>query len=230
MVKMWTEGLSLRVQADGMRHIAGQAVTVAVAGAIEGAKEEMRRQASAYAGRFGKGRMGRVANAIRGEAFPKPPRFSLAAAGRIFAKGEQAERIFSAFATGTVVTPSHARALAIPLHGERDINGALLGPRSSFWGGRLQFIPSHERGGMTIGILAVERHGTRAGALRRMRNTKNRAPFSARLDQFWVPQFVLVRAARHPKTLSPEKTMAEWTAKVPGLIEQALRRLEGGQP
>lgn len=222
---MWTEGTSLRVQADGMRHTLGRAVTIAVAGAIEGAKEDMRRQASAYAGRFGKGRMGRVANAIRGEAYPKPPKFSLSAAGRIYAKGEQAERIFSAFSTGPVITPTRARALAIPLHGERDINGALLGPKSSFWGGRLQFIPSPERGGMAIGILAVERPGTRAGALRRMRNTKNRAAFSARLDEFWVPQFLLVRAARHPKTLTPEATMAQWTAQVPALIEQALKRL-----
>lgn len=227
MIKMWTTGPTLRVQADGMRHTLGRAVTIAVAGAIEGAKEDMRRQVSAYAGRFGKGRMGRVANAIRGDAYPKPPRFSLAAAGRVYAKGEQAERIFSAFATGPVITPTRARALAIPLHGERDINGALLGPRSSFWGGRLTFIPSPERGGMSIGILAVERPGTRRGALRRMRNTKNRAAFSAKLDEFWVPQFVLVRAARHPRTLNPEATMAQWTAQVPALIEQALRRLSG---
>lgn len=224
---MWTTGPTMRVQADGMRSTLGRAVTIAVTAATEGAKLDMRRQVGSYAGRFGQGRMGRVANAIRGEAYPKPPRHSLSAAGRVYAQGEQAERIFSAFSTGPVITPSRARALAIPLHGERDINGTLLGPRSSFWGGRLQFIPSNERGGLAIGLLAIERQGARKGALRKMRNTKNRAPFSSRLDEFWVPQFVLVRAARHPKALTPEATMAEWTAKVPGLIEQALRRMGG---
>lgn len=229
MIRMWATGPTLRVQADGMRNGLSKAVAIAVAGAITGATEDMRRQVSSYSGRFGKGRMGRVANAIRGEVYPKAPRHSLSAAGRIYARGPQAERIFSAFSTGPVVTPTRSRALAIPLHGERDINGALLGPKSSFWGGRLTFIPTGERGGLTIGVLAVERPGARRSDLRRQRTTRNRAPIAGRLDEFWVPQFILVRAVRHPKTLNPEATMAAWTARVPGLIDQALRSL-GNRP
>jgi hypothetical protein len=222
---MWTTGPSLRVQADGMRGTLSKAVSIAVAGAIAGATQDMRRQVSSYSGRFGKGRMGRVANAIRGDVYPKAPRHSLDAAGRVYARGAQAERIFAAFASGPVVTPTRARALAIPLHGERGVDGALLGPRSSFWGGRLTFIPASERGGLTIGVLAVERQGARRSDLRRQRTTRNRAAISARLDEFWVPQFVLVRAVRHPKSLNPEATMRDWTARVPGLIEQALRTM-----
>lgn len=217
-----TSGPSLSVQADAMGRQMARAVTAAVAAATDGAKEEMRRQLAGYSGAFGRGRMGRVQNAIRGETYPRPPKYSMRAAGRVFAKGEQAERIFTAFAEGPVITPRRGRALAIPLHQHRDINGQLIGPRSSFWGGGLKFIPSQERGGITVGILAQERHGTRKGTLRKMRNTANRAPFSRRLDSFQVPQFVLVRAVRHPKLLTPEATMQRWAAEVPRLIDQAL--------
>jgi hypothetical protein len=227
MISVTTSGPSLRVQLDTMRRDLARAVSIGVAGAVEGAKEEMRRNVGSYVGRFGKGRMGRVQNAIRAQAYPAPPRYSLTAAGRVFARGEQAERIFHAFSTGPVITARGGRALAIPLHGERDINGGLLGPRSSFWGKRLKFIPKKERGGLTIGVLATERHGARRGALRRLRNTRNRAPISAKLDDFMVPQFILVRAVRHPKLLAPETTMAAWAARVPGLVHQALAIVKG---
>jgi hypothetical protein len=225
MISVTTSGPALRVQLDAMRRDLSRAVSIAVAGAVEGAKEDMRRQVGGYVGRFGKGRMGRVQNAIRAQAYPKPPRHSLSAAGRVFARGESAERIFHAFSTGPLITARGGKALAIPLHGERDVNGQLLGPRSSFWGGRLKFIPKKERGGLTVGILATERHGGRKSALRKLRNTRNRAAISAKLDSFQVPQFVLVRAVRHPKLLSPEATMAAWAARVPGLIAQALGTL-----
>ena len=217
-----SSGLSLRAQGDGMGRDLARAVTAAVNAAANGAKEDMRRQVSGYSGSFGKGRMGRVANAIRAESYPRPPKYSPDAAGRVFAKGAQAERIFAAFATGPIIGPTRARALAIPLHQERDINGRLLPPSSSFWGGRLKFIPRKERGGLTIGVLAIERAGTRRSTLRKMRNTRNRAAISAKLDDFWVPQFILVKSVRHPKLLTPEATMERWAREVPGLIEGAL--------
>lgn len=226
-VRFSSSGTSLRAQADGMRRDLSRAVTAAVAAAADGAKEEMRRQLAGYAGAFGKGRMGRVQNAIRAQAYPTPPRHSLDAAGRVFARGAQAERIFAAFAEGPRIVPRGGRALAIPLHQHRDINGGLLGPRSSFWAGRLKFIPSKERGGLTVGVLAIERMGARRGQLRRERGTRNRAAISARLDSFQVPQFILVRAVRHPKLLSPEATMQRWAAQVPGLIAQALPIVRG---
>lgn len=217
-----TSGMSLRAQADGMGRDLARAVTAAVAAATEGAKEEMRRQLAGYVGAFGKGRMGRVQNAIRAAIFPAPPKYSMRAAGRVFARGEQAERIFTAFAVGPVITPTRARALAIPLHQHRDVNGALVGPRSSYWGDRLRFIPAHDRRGLTVGVLAVPAQRTRRGRVRKVRNTVNRARIARHLDGDMIPQFVLVRSVRHPKLLSPEATMAKWAAEVPRLIGQAL--------
>lgn len=221
-IGFFSSGTSLRAQADGMGRDLARAVTSAVAAAIEGAKEEMRRDLAGYTGAFGKGRMGRVQNAIRGAVFPAPPKYSMRAAGRVFAKGEQAERIFAAFAAGPVITPARQRALAIPLHQHRDVNGALLGPRSSYWGTRLEFIPNWRRRGTAIGILATKAERTRRGKLRKVRGTANRARVSGNLSADLVPQFVLVRAVRHPKLLSPEATMAKWAAEVPRLIGQAL--------
>lgn len=220
-------GPSIRAQADELGRTLAKAVTVAVAAATDGAKEEMRRQVGGYAGAFGKGRMGRVQNAIRAETFPRPPRYSPAAAGRVFAKGEQAERIFSAFSTGPYITPRRARALAIPLHQFRDINGKLLGPTSSYWGGRLVYVPSRGRRGVSVGVLALPIGGT-ASKQRRQRNTKARRAISAALDRKLAPQFILVKSVQHPKLLTPEATMQRWSREVPALITQALSRLNAG--
>lgn len=221
-IRMSTSGPTLRVQADGMRNGLSKAVAIAIAGAAEGAKEEMRRDLAAYRGAFGRGRMGRVVNAIQAKIFPKPPRHSLSAAAIIYARGEQAQRIMTAFAEGPTIRAKSGGALAIPLHQHRGVDGQLIGPRSSYWGKSLTFIPSGERGGVVLGILAQERRGGRPSERRRERNSTNRKRFSDRLDFFQVPQFILVKAVKHPRVLNPTATTARWAARVPGLVQQAL--------
>lgn len=225
MIRMRAEGTPPSVQLEAYGRRLAKATSIAMAGAIEGAKEDLRRQAAGYVGRFGKGRMGSVANAIRGQVYPAAPRFSLTPAGVVYANGKSADRIFSAFATGPIITPRKGKVLAIPLHQYRDINRDLLGPKSSYWGGRLEYIPLDPPRGGVVGILAIPRDTTRKSVVRRERNTRNRKAVSARLADHMVPQFLLVRQVRHPKVLSPREVMGAWAERLPGMIETAMAQL-----
>jgi len=233
MIRIFSLGTKMRQYLESESRNVARAVTIGITAAAEGAKLELRRSVSSYAGSFGKGRMGRVANAIRAETYPRPPKYSPAAAAHVFAQGEQAERIFVAFSTGPYITPKAGRptftgkgrpALAIPLHQFRDINGDLLGPRSSYWGGRLVFIPARDRSGSGVGVLALPAGG-RKSQIRRQRNTVNRRSLSRQIDQKMVPMFALVRAVRHPKLMDPQAVGAKWAAAAPGLVQQALARI-----
>lgn len=200
-----------------------KATTVAIAGATEGAKLALRKQLDARGGR-----MKRLRGAIRGDVHPRPPRYSPDAAGTIYAAGDAAERMFSAFSAGPVVTPRKGKALAIPLHNYRDIRGTLLGPRSSFFAGRLEYIPRRHldtHGPAVIGIFAMRASG-RPSQIRRQRNTPGRKGLSDQIDAGLVPVFVLVSSARLPKLLSPETIIAEWTGRIPDMIQAALREFE----
>jgi hypothetical protein len=211
---------SLVDQANAMRDTFAQAVTVAITAAAEGAKLELRQQLAT-----GSGRMDRFRNAIQARTYPKAPRFSMNAAGTVFAAGDAAERAFSAFATGAVVLPTKARALAIPVHGYRGADGRLLGPASSFFAGRLHYIPASRRAASTeVGILATRAAG-RPGEIRKQLRTKGRASLAQDLVGAWIPQFILVRSARLPKILSPEQAVQKWTAQIPSLISDALAAL-----
>ncbi len=204
----------LTSQSAEMNNRLVKAVTAGVAAATEGVKLELRGQLKGAQFR-------RFRNAIRADVFPRKPRASIRAAGSVYAAGDSADKAFSAFATGVIVTPKGARALAIPLHNFRDINGQLLGPRSSFFSNRLKFIPSRRRAAGTVGVLATPASG-RASEVRKQLRTKGRARVAENLAGEWIPQFVLVRAARLPKLLSPEQALAEWAGRTPDLIAQAF--------
>lgn len=209
---------SLEEQAKAGRDTLAKAVSIAIAGATEGAKLELRRQLPG-------GKFDRFRNAIQSRVYPKLPHFSMTAAGTVFAAGAAADRAFSAFSTGAVVTPKGARALAIPLHNYRGIDKRLLGPKSSYFAGRLHFIPSARRSrGLTVGILATRAAG-RPSEIRKQLRTKGRARVAEHLVGDWIPQFVLVRSVRLPKLLSPEAAIAKWTAQIPALIEAALTEI-----
>lgn len=211
------DSLSTQVKASGDRF--AQAVSVAVAGATEGVKLELRQQLGSS------GRFTRFRNAIQSRVFPKPPRFSVRAAGTVFGAGDAADRAFSAFSTGAVVVPKVARSLAIPLHGVRGADGRLLGPKSSFFAGRLHFIPSRQRSrALSVGVLATKAAG-RPGEIRKQLATKGRARVAEHLVGEWIPQFLLVRSAKLPKLLSPETAMEKWTGLIPSLIDAALAAL-----
>lgn len=211
-------GPSLPAQIDAEIRRHSKAITAAFAGAAEGVKVDLRRQLTAG----GSKRMQRLSTAIRVEVFPRPPRHSPRAAALVYAKGKDAERYFAAFTAGPYITASRGRALAIPLHNFRGIDGRLLGPRSSFFANRIKFIPARHRGGTDVGVLAIPATGT-ASQKRRQRNTAGRRAISRTLaDADLVPVFVLVRAVRLPKLLTPEETVNRWGQKIPDLIRQAL--------
>jgi hypothetical protein len=192
-----------------------KAVSAAVAGATEGVKLELRRQLDNSNGRFN-----RFRNAIQSSVYPRAPRASMRAAGTVYAAGEAADRAFAAFSTGAVVLPKGGKALAIPLHGYRGADGRLLPPTSSFFAGRLHFIPV-QSGAKIVGIYATPATG-RAGAVRKQRGTVRRRFASSKIEERWVPQFLLVRHAKLPKLLSPEAAMEKWAGQVPALIDGAM--------
>lgn len=219
---------SLSGQFDAMRDELERSVTVAVAAAAEGVKLDLRQQLARGA------RMDKFRKAIQSRTWPKPPRYSADAAGTVFAAGEAADKAFSAFAAGAIVLPNKAKALAIPLHGFRGVDGRLLGPTSSYFGGvfnpksnpggRLHYIPARHRAASTVGILATRAAG-RPGEIRKQLATKGRARIADGLVGAWIPQFILVRAARLPKLLTLEETAQKWADQLPSLIGDALDAL-----
>lgn len=210
---------SLARQWDEYRDIFERAVTVAVSAAAEGVKLDLRGQLAKRPA------MDRFRNAIQSRTWPKPPRYSADAAGTVFAAGDSADRAFSAFATGLVVTPNRAKALAIPLHNFRGIDRKLLGPKSSYFAGRLHFIPASRRAASTeVGILATKAAG-RPSEIRKQLKAKGRAAIAEGLVGEWIPQFILVRSARLPKLLSLEDTAQKWADQLPTLLNDALDAL-----
>jgi hypothetical protein len=198
--------------------VAAKALTVAMAGAAEGAKQDLRAQFRTLP------RGQRAANSIRSAVYPTPPRYSGRAAFTIFAGGDHADRMLSALTEGPVITPRHARALAIPIHNFRGGNGDLLGPTSSFFRGRLKFIPARQRNGLQDGVLAIPATG-RPGERRKARGAKVRAEVSRHVDEKWLPVFVLVRQVKMPRVLTPDAIMNKWADALPNLINGATETL-----
>jgi len=207
-------------QLDRMGRNLAKAVTIAVTAAAEGTKIDLRKQLIAG----GSQKMAKLSGAIRSKVFPNPPRYSPQAAAEVYAQGKEAERYFSAFSKGPLILPNKTNALAIPLHNYRDLNGRLLGPQSSFFAGRLTFIPIKKRGSVR-GVLAMKGAG-RASQIRRQRNAKTRRPFRDLAGETEVVVFLLVSSARLPRLLTPEATARKWAAEIPALIERALVQLE----
>lgn len=208
---------------DYTRRLA-KATTAAVAGATEGLKIDLRKQLWSHGG------FGRFPNAIRSKVFPGRGRYSRRAAGSITAGGKTVrndgyatvEAILGAFTVGAVIKPKNGRALAIPLHKFRDFNGRLIGPESPFFKGRLFFIPTKGRlkDSTRIGILAVS-------ATEKLRASKRQRAFGRSVtNNKMIPQFVVVRATKLPKLLTPDALLDRWGAKLAGLIDQALTRLD----
>lgn len=223
MIRMSLSGTSLADQAALMQTLLGQATSAAMAGAVEGAKQDLRRQMSNSGYQFG-----RAVNALRGEVYPKAPRWSHDPAGTVYAAGDSADRFLSAFATGAVITPNKKRALAVPLHDFRGWDRRLIGPKSSFWGGKLIFLPSRNLA-TSIGILASERDKFATGR-RFSNNTPLRRYHAAGLSDAdrnrLIPQFVLLAWVQAPNLLTPDETLNAWSDRLPDLIADALSILD----
>ena len=215
MIRMSLSGPALFDQVNAVGPTLSKAVTAAMAGATRGATVALRQQLTGSGYHFG-----RAVNAIRGNVWPRPPGHSIGAAGTVFAAGDSADRFLSAFAEGVTITPRGQRAMAIPLHDFRGFDRRLIGPKSSYWGGKLIFIPVKDPERGEIGILASKPDRFSTGR-RWSKNTPLRAPFAKAAGDL-IPQFVLVTVVRLPKILSPEDVMAEWAGKLPDLAAQAV--------
>ena len=71
MIRISVSGETPTAQLDRIGRTLAQAITLGIAGATEGAKLEMRRTLQT-----GKYDFSKAANAIRGDVYPKPPKYS----------------------------------------------------------------------------------------------------------------------------------------------------------
>lgn len=223
MFRFRIEGDDFKAQADSIGRDLAKAVTIAVGAAAEGLKLDLRKQLTARGG------FGRFGNAIRSSQFPKRGRYSPKAAGTVWAAGKEGRgednratvsEIFDAFVVGATVTPTGGRYLAIPLHNFRGADRRRVGPESSFFKGRLFFVPS-DNGRGTVGILATRR----SEGLRRTAKNSVRSGIGKRVGRDLVPQFILVSSVRLPKLMTPDVLAEKWAGNIPGLIEQSLTAL-----
>lgn len=218
-VRLTTSGTPIGEQVHATEGVLAAAVTAAVAAAATGAKAELRKQLTGSGYNFG-----RAANAIRSDAYPKPPARSLKAVGVVRAAGESAERYLTAFSAGAVIVPKHGKCLAIPLTGAHGNYRQRLGPASSFFSGpnALVFIPTKHLGGTTVGILAMKREGSGRGRSRLQRGVAR-----GLRNSDLTPYFILVSTVKLRKILSPEDVMVEWANRIPELAQQAADILQG---
>lgn len=208
-----------------------RAVSAGMAGAAEGAKQDLRKQLRATSTRFASGR---AVNAIRSAVYPNPPRFSGKAAFTVFAAGDSADRFLSAFDKGAVVFSKHKQALAVPLHNLRTGTNYLAGetnrfrgPKDPFWGGKLVYLPARNAPPGTIGYLCIPRSEGVGKGRRKLRGPKGaRVNVQAQAARELIPVFVLIAEAKLPKLLSFQETMDRWAGRLPDLIRSAADILD----
>jgi len=168
----------------------------------------------------------RLPNIIGAEVYPRGSRLAYAPAGSIFPRGSNAEVILRQMAEGAVITVRHRKALAIPLHNQRDGRGRLLQPKDF---PTLVYIPNHKRRGASIGVLALPSSRTRRGLLtakdRRAQAAKSRARVQPALGEDFIAMFVLVRTVRIPRVFDPDAILREAQAQMPALMDRALSNI-----
>lgn len=193
------------------------ALKAAVAGATDLAKNEMRDAVRARSSST------RLPNIIRSKVYPLGKDLSYRPAGRIYAKGEKGELILKQLAEGATITVRNRKALAIPLHNQRGAGGKLRPPRD-FPG--LVYIPSKQRDGVHVGILALPSSRTKRGKLtakdRRAQGAKSRARVQPAIGQDFIAMFVLVRSVRIPRAFDAGAIARRAVERLPGLLDAAL--------
>jgi hypothetical protein len=212
-------GMVGQYQTDTLR-----ALKAAIAGATDFAKARMREGIRARTTST------RLPNIIGSRVMPPDPKLSYRPAGSIYPRGEKAEMILRQLAEGATITVRNRRALAIPLHNQRDARGALLPPRA-FTG--LVYIPSRKNSGRTVGILALptskKRNGTLRAKDRRMQAAKSRSRVQGGIGENFTAMFILVRTVRIPQAFNPKAIMAEAERLAPGLFDRALSQLRAAR-
>ncbi len=168
----------------------------------------------------------RLPNIIGARVYPEGARLAREPAGEIAPRGRKAEMILKQLAEGAVITVRRKRALAIPVHNMRDANGALL-PPAAF--PTLIYIPSKQRDGVHVGVLALATNRTKRGALRAVDRRRQAAASRNRtqpgVGEDFTVMFILVRSVRIAQAFRPDDIMRRAEQKLPGLFDTALAQL-----
>ncbi len=211
-------GDNITTQVEGMQRNALVALKAAVAGATEYAKAKMRERIRERSS------SPRLPNIIGSAVYPKDG-LSYGPSGSIFPRGSKAALILEQMAEGATITAKGKKALAIPLHNQRGGDGKLRQPKDF---PTLVFIPSRQRGGVTVGVLALPSSKTRRGLLdaksRKAQAAKSRARVQGGIGDGFIAMFVLVRTIRIPRVFDADAILKEAVAQMPGLFESALAR------
>jgi hypothetical protein len=201
------------------RHALGRAMTIAAARTAERLGEAWRANVRAA------GLGGRLANAVRYDVWPRPPRFSLRAAARVTTN---ADEIFEAFETGAVITGKAGNWLAIPT---KDTPRSRTTRRGGTRGGRGKASPAEVEEMFNRDLVAVRlRTGTMALIMPNVIRAKNRRGWrrdtQRRLAQGRNPEavtmFILVPLARMPRLLSLEQIAVSADAWFQGEVNALL--------
>lgn len=197
-------------------------MTGAVREAVDGAKQEMRRQVAAA------GYERRMQNTWRGEVYPKRPIVSIEAAGMIFTK---AAKIFEGLERGGVIRAKNSRFLAIPTeNAPKRINRKR--PTPELWerryGEKLVFIPTRNGRGLLVARNRRASYSRKTGELRGFRKASARSlRTGAGLTSVVI--FKLVPVVRLQKRLSLYDTGDKWQRKMPDLINKQWRREDASE-
>jgi len=196
------------------------ALKASVAGATAFAQQELRSQIRAA------GLGEKVANTVRSRVYPDG-RLAYAPAGEIYANGESASRILTAFSQGAEIIGRTGQMLAIPLPAApRARYGTAMTPAQveAKYGRALIYVPL--KGRRARGMLALPMPTTKAGraAPRSLQLAAAGAAGKDRRNRL-VPMFLLVPTVVLGKRLSPERALKQAEAMMPGLFDQALARI-----
>jgi hypothetical protein len=224
--------MRITVQASDMKAILREAegeilgaLKAAIAGGTEHALTEMRQAIRARTTST------RLPNIIGAKVYPTGPRLAREPAGEIYPRGRKAEMILKQMAEGATITVRRKRALAIPVHNMRDANGALL-PPAAF--PTLIYIPSKQRNGVNIGVLAVPTNRTKRGYLRAVDRRRQAAGSRSRtqpgVGEDFTVMFILLRTIRIPQAFRPQDIMRNAEARLPGLFDAALALVRAPGP
>lgn len=217
-------GQSIKEWARGLGRQGAIATTAAVGAAAEALKLDMRahvRTIERGGGRRGFGN--RLPNAIGSNLYPRKGKYSFAAAGMVFARGDKAAQIFRAWSEGAVIKGRNGNWLAIPMPYTPRVGRAAPTPESValHFGRPLKLEYRRTRRGL-VPVLVIE--GVTPARSRKRPGLRKATPGRRRQGRAAqsVIMFTLIREAHIPKLLNFDALAAKRAAEIPALIQSAL--------
>ena len=226
------------------RAVAAQAVTAATKAAADGLRNDLRQQLS------NAGFKPTLGNMIGSAGFPRG-KHSIGAAATVYARGEMADMLLSAFSDGVVITANNARYLCFPT-GFNAMNGwrgrgageksLRVTPDQMKASGRAFVVRTKRGNGLLWCLPVAEPYGPMQPRTKRYLvagggfqvatgNTSNRRLpvkqtrtqwLNALLAQGFVPMFFLMRSVNISQSMTPDELARSWGERIPILIERAL--------